>query len=140
MCHTSLCFRRSLFLCTFSCENMSLWLESLNHPTFLHGHTHTHLLTHKFYSCTCTHTSLSLSLPLSLPLPLPLPLSYMSTQMSRPNGQLLLASITKVEVNNAPKGADFPFEVHFKGKPMQGHSGSPWILNASSNVSILCVV
>ena len=57
-------------------------------------------------------------------------------QMSKPDGQLLISSITKVEAN-AAKGADFPFEIHFKSKPMLGPSNSPWVLNASSNVSVL---
>ena len=40
---------------------------------------------------------------------------------------------------SAAKGADYPFEVHFKGKPSQGHGNSPWTLNATSNVSCVCV-
>ena len=53
-------------------------------------------------------------------------------QPSKPEGQLLLASITKVD-SNPVKGAQFPFEVHFKGKVVAG-SSSPWVMNASSSV------
>ena len=58
MDYASFCFRRQ-FLCAFSCENMSLWLEPLNLSTFTPTHAH--------YVCTPS-LSLSLSLPsLSLP-------------------------------------------------------------------------
>ena len=55
------------------------------------------------------------------------PIPTLSVQMSNPERKLLLAEVTRV-LPSACHGASFPFEVHFRGK------GSPWKLNADSNV------
>lgn len=49
--------------------------------------------------------------------------------MSEPYAKLLLPEVIKVTVESH-KGSSFPFQIHFKGK------GSPWLLNADSNVSL----
>ena len=54
-------------------------------------------------------------------------------QPAKPMTTLLLAQVSRIDTD-AVKDASFPFAVHFRGK------GSPWILNANSNVSALSVI
>lgn len=53
-----------------------------------------------------------------------------SLQQSKPVEQIFLYYVTDVSVSD-DKGVSFPFKVVFKGK------GSPWLLNAESNVRIV---
>ena len=51
-----------------------------------------------------------------------------SLLQDKPHGDLLLSSVTSVDIPPTIKGGKFSFAVHFSNK------GSPWIINAYSEV------
>ena len=60
---------------------------------------------------------------------------FCALQIHKPDGMVLLGSITKLETNPV-KDTTFPLQVHFSGKPVTGNSSSPWVLDLLTNVSV----
>ena len=55
-------------------------------------------------------------------------LDHLFLPQDKLHGELPLSSVTSVDIPLTVKGGKFPFAVHFSNK------GSPWIINAYSEV------
>ena len=58
-------------------------------------------------------------------------LLLISLPQDKPHGEQLLSLVTSVDIPPPIKGSKFPFAVHFSNK------GSPWIINAFSEVELI---